>query len=79
MCVSLHFLLFNFSYTYLISFSGFYEVPQCFFVVSCYGITNASEILQTERQPLESTNEGESVPAFISYFILYKVTQEEEL
>lgn len=46
-----------------------------FFVVSCCGVTNASELLQAERQPLESNNEGTSVLAFISYmyFVLYKV------
>ncbi|KAM8992492.1 uncharacterized protein PRD47_015320 [Ara ararauna] len=41
-------------------------IPQCFFVVSCYGITNASEILQTERQPLESNNEGTAEPLKVS-------------
>lgn len=52
-----------------------------FFVVSCHGVTDASEILQAERQPLESNNEGKSVLAFISYmyFVLYKVIQRIKL
>jgi len=69
--------MFNFFlFLFLITFSGFYEVPQCYFVVSCHGVTDASEILQAERQP-ERNNEGVSVLAFISYmyFVLYKVIQ----